>query len=140
VAQHLEHQDYLRASLCLRNKLEEPEKAQGWLLEGWRNDRDAVNCLNLYFAETRDDRQLDREINMVYAEETNDKNMEKFLQVLKQQVERTGVEQMVRDIAYEIVADRIAADPFISGELQAFNKKDKRLIKDILLYRQQQRK
>jgi tetratricopeptide (TPR) repeat protein len=140
VAQHLDHQDYIRASLCLRHKLEEPEQAQGWLLEGWRNDRDAVTCLNAYFSEIRDDRQLDREINMVYSKETTEKNKEKFLQVLKQQVERPGVEQTVRDIAYEIVADRIAADPFISGELQAFNKKDKRLIKDILLYRQQQRK
>jgi tetratricopeptide (TPR) repeat protein len=140
VAQHLDNQEYIRASLCLRNRLEEPEKAQGVLLEGWRNDRNAITCLNAYFAEIRDDRQLDRAINMVYSEETNEKNKEKFLQVLKQQVERQGVEQTVRDIAYEIVADRIAADPFISGELQAFNKKDKRLIKDILLYRQQQRK
>ena len=140
VAQHIDNQDYMRASLCLRNKLGDPEKAQDLLLEGWRKDRDAISCLNLYFAEIRDDRQLDRTINMVYAEETNEKNEEKFLQVLKQQVERPGVEQMVRDIAYEIVADRIVADPFISGELQAFNKKDKRLIKDILLYRQKQRK
>jgi hypothetical protein len=59
---------------------------------------------------------------------------------MKQQIGRPGVEQTVRDIAYEIVADRIVEDPFISSELQAFNKKDKRLIKDILLYRQQQRK
>ncbi|MBS1601333.1 MAG: hypothetical protein JST42_01605 [Bacteroidetes bacterium] len=140
VAQHLDHQDYIRASLCLRKKLDEPEKAQGLLLEGWRNDRDAVPCLNAYFSEIRDDRQLDREIIMIYSEETNGKNEEKFLQVLKQQVGRPGVEQRVRDIAYEIVANRIAVDPFISGELQAFNKKDKRLLKDILLYRQQQRK
>lgn len=140
VAQHLDHQDYFRASLCCRNKLGEPEKAQALLLEGWCKDRDAINCLNAYFAEIQDDRVLERTIDMVYAEETNDKNGEKFLQVLKQQVDRPGVEQMVRDIAYEIIADRIKADPFISGELQAFNKKDKRLIKDILLYRQQQRK
>jgi len=140
VDQHLSHQDYIRAAACRRDKLEDREEAQLLLLQGWRSDREAVSCLNLYFAGVEDPRQLDREIRKLYADETAIKNKEKYLQVMKQQIERPGVEQTVRDIAYEIVADRIGEDPFISSELQAFNKNDKRLIKDILLYRQQQRK
>jgi len=120
VDQHLNHQDYIRAAACRRDKLEEQEEAQSLLLQGWRNDREAVNCLNLYFAAIEDPRQLDREIRKLYADEAGIKNKEKYLQVMKQQIGRPGVEQTVRDIAYEIVADRIVEDPFISSELQAF--------------------
>jgi hypothetical protein len=87
-----------------------------------------------------DARRLEQEIQNIYRRETNEKNREKFLQVLKHQFDRyETIQDTVRDIAYEIVAARIGEDPFIASELQAFNKKDKRLLKDILLYRQRAR-
>ena len=73
----------------------------------------------------------------MYAEETNEKNEEKYLQVMKKQFDsHKGLPDTMRDIAYEIVAKRIGENPLIASELQAFNKKDKNLLKDILLFRQ----
>ena len=137
VEQYLSRFEYTRASLITRVKLEEPEAAQALLLKGWRTDKDAVNCLNVYFSAIDDPRQLEMEIKKIYAEETNEGNKEKYLQVLKNQVSQySGIPDTVRNIAYEIVAERIGDDPFIASELQAFNKKDRRLLKDILIYRQ----
>lgn len=137
VEHYLTRFDYTRASLIMRDKLDEPEVSQGLLLKGWRADKDAVNCLNLYFSAINDPRQLEMAIKKMYAEETNKKNGEKYLQVLKKQFEsHTGLQDTVRDIAYEIVAERIGENPLIVSELQALNKKDKKLLKDILLYRQ----
>lgn len=138
IGHYLSQQDYARAALLQRHKLQEPDAAQALLLQGWRCDRDAVNCLGFYFAGIDEPRQLNSEIKKIYEEETNERNREKYLQVLKHQVGRHAeIEQTVRDIAYEIVAEKIGGAPFITSELQAFNKNDKKLLKDILLYRQQ---
>jgi len=137
VENYLDRFDYLRASMIQRQKLGEPDLAQAMLLKGWRADKDAVNCLDLYFSGINDPGQLEMAIKKMYAAETNEKNEEKYLQVLKKQFElHVGLQDTMRDIAYEIVADRIGENPFIASELQAFNKKDKKLLKDILLYRQ----
>jgi tetratricopeptide (TPR) repeat protein len=137
VEHYLTRSDYNRASLIMRDKLNEREISQGLLLKGWRADKDAVNCLNLYFSAINDPRLLEMAIKKMYAEETDEKNKEKYLQVLKKQFElHSGLPDTVRDLAYEIVAERIGENPFITSELQAFNKKDKKLLKDILLYRQ----
>jgi len=138
VENHLTRFDYIRASLITRDKLDEREVSQSLLLKGWREaDKDAVNCLDLYFSAINDPRQLEMAIKKMYAAEINEKNEEKYLQVLKKQFEsHVGLQDTMRDIAYEIVAARIEENPFIASELQAFNKKDKKLLKDILLYRQ----
>ncbi|MBS1665123.1 MAG: hypothetical protein JST68_29020 [Bacteroidetes bacterium] len=140
IGQYADNHQYIKAAMIYRDKLDELEPAQALLLQGWQKDRDAVNCLNYYLATQAGPQPLEREIKRLYAQETDERNRDKYLQVLKYQVDRyEEIQDTLRDIAYEIVAGRIGTDPFIASELQAFNKKDKRLLKDILLYRQQQR-
>ena len=137
---YVHNHQYVKAAAIHRDKLDEPAEAQSLLLQGWKNGSDGVNCLTWYFALVPDARRLEQEIQNIYRRETTEKNREKFLQVLKHQFDRyETIQDTVRDIAYEIVAARIGEDPFIASELQAFNKKDKRLLKDILLYRQRAR-
>ncbi|HTI91440.1 MAG TPA: hypothetical protein VL727_12680 [Puia sp.] len=137
VEHYLARFDYTRASLIMWSKLEDPAAAQAMLLKGWKTGKDPVNCLSFYFAAIADRRQLEGEIKKIYEEETNERNRELFLQVLKNQVGKNpDIPDTVRDIAYEIVADRIGENPLIVSELQAFNKKDKNLLKDILIYKQ----
>jgi hypothetical protein len=134
------NQQYVKAAVILRDKLFEPARAQTLLLQGWKDDKDAVNCLNFYFSIIDDTRRLEREIQVMYDRETSEKNREKYLQVLKHQFDRyTEIQDTTRDIAYEIIAQKIGSDPFIAAELQSFNKKDKRLLKDILIYRQRKK-
>lgn len=140
VQQYIRNHQYIKAASIIRDKLEEPGEAQTALLEGWRRDKDAVNCLNWYFSMIEDQHRHMREIQVLYDTETTAQNQEKYLQVLKQQFDRyDSSQETIRDIAYAIVATKIKTDPFIASELQAFNKKDKRLLKDILIYRQQTR-
>ncbi|HEY6900360.1 MAG TPA: hypothetical protein VI233_06950, partial [Puia sp.] len=137
IGQYADNHQYIKAAVIYRDKLDEPAPAQALLLQGWKKDKDAVNCLNYYLAMFSNPRQLEREIQRLYAQETGEHNRDKYLQVLKYQVDRyEELQDTLRDIAYEIVAGRIESDPFVSSELQAFNKNDKKLLKDILLYRQ----
>jgi len=136
IGQYVNNHQYIKAAAIHRDRLDEPAEAQALLLQGWRCGSDAVNCLTWYFALVPDARGLEQEIQTLYHRDTDEKNREKYLQVLKHQFDRyETIQDTVRDIAYEIVAARIEEDPFIASELQAFNKKDKRLLKDILLYR-----
>lgn len=137
IDQYTRNQQYVKAAVLYRDKLAQPTEAQALLLQGWKDDKDAVNCLSFYFSAIDESQQLQREIQTLYVQETDGNNREKYLQVLKHQFGRyKEIQDTIRDIAYEIVAQKIADDPFITSELQAFNNKDKRLAKDILLHRQ----
>src|SRR5258708_1390860 len=134
IGQYTHTHQYIKAAAILRDKLDEPAEAQVLLLQGWKTDKDAVNCLNWYFSIIENPRQLEQEIQTMYDRNTNEKNRKKYLQVRKRQYDRYAeIQATVRDIAYEIVVEKIGDDPFIVSELQAFNKKDKKLLKDILL-------
>lgn len=132
---------YLKASMILREKMNDEHRAQSLLLEGWRGSRDAERCLDNYFSHIRDERQLDAEIKRVYAEDTDKDNRGVYLEVLKHAYRRGGaVEGTTRDIAYEIVAELAKDDPSVVAALQSFNQQDNNLVKDILKFRHARKK
>ncbi|MGV3539947.1 MAG: hypothetical protein ACO1OQ_09060 [Rufibacter sp.] len=127
---------YVKAALLYRNKIGDTTKAQSLLLDGWRNEKDAVNCLNNYFTNIQDTKVLLHEIESVYAQETTPKNREKFLQVLKHEYKKhPDIADSIKEIAYEIIAAQLPGNPNIASELNSFSKKDKNLTKDILTYK-----
>ncbi|KAA3440708.1 hypothetical protein [Rufibacter hautae] len=127
---------YVKASLVYRNKIGDTSQAQALLLDGWRSEKDPVNCLNNYFANIKDPKVLLSEIESVYTQNTNSKNREAFLQVIKQSYNKhPEIAENIKDIAYEIIAVQLIGNPAIASELNAFNKKDKNLTKDILKYK-----
>ena len=46
---YIAHDKYVKASLLYKNKMENTESAQEFLLKGWRHQKDAFNCINNYF-------------------------------------------------------------------------------------------
>jgi tetratricopeptide (TPR) repeat protein len=141
VEEYKEHFQYVKASLILRNKVKDTTKAQGMLLEGWRTNKDASNCLNNYFANVTEVNELQNEIRDIYKHETNESNLESFLQLLKIEFKKEeALETLTRDIAYEIIASKIEKKPDISTELLHFNKSNPSISKDIMKFKLNSRK
>lgn len=136
VDEYKTNNQFVKASLILRNKVKNTTVAQEMLLEGWRTDRDASNCLNNYFVNVPEIKNLQKEIRRIYDTETNDKNVESFLQLLKVEFKKDpALETLTRTIAYEIVAAKIEKKPEISTDLLTFNKGNTSLSKDIMRYK-----
>ncbi len=134
-------QQYLKASLLYRNKMENPTGGQTMLMEGWRSNKDAFNCLNNYFNNIEDTDKLGEEIETVYKNEVSDENRESFLNVMKYEYDKQNKHAgFIKDIAYEIVVTQTAKNPAIVSELHFFNAKDKELIKDTVRFKLKNRK
>lgn len=129
---------YVKASLIYKNKIKNTSDAQSLLLDGWRSNRDASNCLNNYFANIPDIKTLKHELYAVYHNDVTEQNSELFLTVIQHEYKKgTELAEPTREIAYEIVAKNIEANPSIVSLLRGFNKDDKQLIKDTMRYKQQ---
>lgn len=127
--------NFVKASLIFRKKMNDCISAQGLLLEGWRNNSDAFNCLNNYFANIEDLQVLVREIENIYINETSPDHKDSFLKALKYEYRKDkSIEVRIREMAYELVSDRAAKNPEIVTELKNFNS-DQSLTKDIIRYK-----
>lgn len=132
---------FVKASLILRNKVKDTTTAQNMLLEGWRTNRDASNCLNNYFVNIDKVDDLEKEIQTIYNTEIDAKNSEAFLQLLKIEFKKDAqLEPVTRAIAYEIIASKIEKKFDISSELLDFNKGNTSLSKDVMRYKLNSRK
>lgn len=132
---------YVSASLLCLNKLKNYDEGQQLLLEGWRNNKDAVNCMGSYFATIEDTDELLEKIEYIYKTEVNENNHYNFLQLLKEEYNKDEkLQQPVKNIAYEIIAHGIEKKPDLASELKFFNKDDKSIIKDIMKYKLKKRK
>jgi tetratricopeptide (TPR) repeat protein len=127
---------YVKASIVCRNKMSNAAAAQSMLLEGWKDNHDAVNCLNVYFSIFSDDQQLRQAIDHIYLNDVDHSNKELFLKVMHHEYQRkASLRESLREMAFEIVADRITRNPAIVGELKNFNPDNKELIKDTVRYK-----
>lgn len=137
--EHIQAGRYVRASLLMRNKMQNTEPAQQLLLQGWRQQRDGYNCINNYFENINDPAQLLHAIEQIYQTETDSQNKPVFLTALRHELKKSEpVNNRVTEIAYEIVAELAKADPQIVSELRHFNG-DKSLVKDLLRFKAQNR-
>jgi tetratricopeptide (TPR) repeat protein len=130
---------YVKAAVLYRNKMNNAAPAQELLLTGWRNDKDAFNCINNYFQHIEDPKLLLQAIENIYQNDTYSHNKPVFLTALKYEFKKNAVVAgRTKEMAYEIVADLADTNPDIVSELKNFNS-DPSLLKDVLRYKAQRR-
>lgn len=131
---------YLKASIVYREKMLNFAGSQYLLLEGWRKEKDAFNCLNHYLDNISDVKVLKQEIRHIYNGEITESNGPVFLQVIKYvHNKHKELEESVREMAYEIVASQMAHNKTIVNELKEFNKSDKEIHKDLHRFTQRRK-
>ena len=129
-------EQYVKAALLYKNKMENRTGAQELLLTGWRENRDAFNCLNNYFSNIGDVKMLGTELQTIYENEVHNANRETFLQVLRQEyAKRNELSVSIKDMAHEVIVAQIPVNPSIVSELLSFNKADKQLAKDTMRFK-----
>lgn len=139
----LEHKKmgrYMKAAFLSRDKMDDMARAQSLLLDGWKNNADAFNCLNNYFNNIKDLNILQTELKTIYQTSLHNKNAATFLRVIKYEFRKeNALAPYIRDIAYEIIAKQAPLNPNIIQQLVVFNKENKNLDKDILRYQHKRR-
>lgn len=127
---------HVKAALIYRDKLNNKQEAQAVLLDGWRNHKDAYNCLNNYLANIEDIKTLKREINIIYQTEVSKTQSLAFLQVIHHEsIRHKALFEPMKELAYEIVAANISNNPAIVSELKNFNQGDRELVKDTIRFK-----
>jgi tetratricopeptide (TPR) repeat protein len=131
---------YIAASLLYRNKMNDVTSAQGMLLDGWKQNHDGFNCLNLYLNNIQDIAALEAEINRLYEQDVDDQKKETFIHILKHEHEKhETLRERTKEIAYEIVAEQSDNNPAIISTLGFFNK-DENLMRDITRHKEKSRR
>ncbi len=137
---YVENRQMVKASLIYRKKMDLPEKAQENLLHGWRHNWDAFNCLNNYFANISNLKILAKEIETQYQDVPQDRKR-MYLNLMKHEFEKDeSLQELTRNIAYEIVAQEVNKQYDIVSELKFFNPQDGYILKDILRFKNQRNK
>jgi len=137
---YTQNRQMVKASLIYRKKMNSPEKAQQYLLKGWRRNWDAYNCLNNYFANISDMKALHRAIREQYNG-VPDLQKRTFLDLMKLEFKKDeSLRTLTRNIAYEIVAEQVHKHPDVVSELKFFNPEDKNVMKDILRFKTKENK
>lgn len=132
---YVNNSQMVKGSLIYRKKMEQPEEAQKILLKGWEENKDAFNCLNNYFANITDVEKLGQEIRHLY-EKTDSGQKITYLEAMKYEFRKSpDLQKTTRDIAYEIIAGKVATRSEIVNELKHFNPDDDMILKDISRYK-----
>ena len=132
---YVNNSQMVKGSLIYRKKMELPAEAQKVLLKGWEENKDAFNCLNNYFANITDVKELGQEIRHLYEKITSDQKIP-YLEAMKYEFRKSpGLQKTTRDIAYEIIAGKVATRSEIVNELKYFNPDDDMILKDISRYK-----
>lgn len=134
--QYIDNNQYVKASLVYKQKLNEPHRGQALLLKGWRNQKDAENCLVNYLKNIELDKKRWEEIQKIYKEDVSSTHRLMFLNVLKHQfVKKNPFADGVRNIAYEMISSDAKKNVKVLDYLPHFNHQDKLLSKDIMQYK-----
>ena len=135
VDDYVSNNQMVKGSLIYRKKMEMPDEAQKILLKGWEEDRDSFNCLNNYFANIFDVKKLDQQIQKLYEKTPSDKKIT-YLEAIKYEFKKDPkLQNTTRNIAYEIIAEKVATRSEIVNELKHFNPDDEVILKDISRYK-----
>jgi pentatricopeptide repeat protein len=121
----------VKASLVYRKKMEKTEEAQKVLLKGWEEDKDPFNCLNNYFANIFDMKKLGSEIQDLYEKTPAHKKLI-YLDAMKHEFKKSPeLQTTTRNIAYQIISEKVETRSEIVNELKHFNPEDEVILKDI---------
>jgi tetratricopeptide (TPR) repeat protein len=125
----------VKASLIYRNKMDMHQEAQKILLRGWEENHDPLNCLQNYFANIADVKVLGQEIQQIYSRTPSDKKII-YLEAMKKEFKKAPELRVpTRNIAYEIIAEKVTTRSEIVNELKHFNPDDEVILKDISRYK-----
>lgn len=125
----------VKGSLVYRKKMDSPEDAQKILLQGWEENKDAFNCLNNYFVNIFDVDILNQNIQNLYGDTPSDKKLI-YLEAMKHEFKKDPkLQETTRNIAYEIIAEKVETNTTIINEQKHFNPQDEVILKDISRYR-----
>ena len=132
--------NYLRASFIYKNKLDNEHMAQVTLLDGWKENEDAYNCLRQYFDNIHELKHLKSEINNIYAQQVNEENRTIFLRILYHEFKKKNeLSEELKEMAYQIISAEAATNPNVVEELKKFNKSDKEILKDTSRFKYRRR-
>jgi tetratricopeptide (TPR) repeat protein len=127
---------YVKASLLCREKMNDPKRGQLLLIEGWDNNHDASNCLRTYLSTIEDTDQRWKEITSIYTYRTTDVHRESFLEALKYEFRKKNeLSEQIREMVFEVVATHIKINPSIVSELRDFNPNNTELRKDAIRFK-----
>ncbi|WDF48655.1 hypothetical protein PQ459_09295 [Chryseobacterium sp. KACC 21268] len=135
VDDYVNNNQMVKGSLVYRKKMELPEEAQKILLKGWGEDKDGFNCLNNYFANIFEVKTLDKRIQELYQDLPSEKKLN-YLKAIKIEFKKDPkLEETTRNIAYEIISEKVKTHSEIVNELKHFNPDDEVILKDISRFR-----
>lgn len=127
---------YVKAALLLKNKVLDLDQAQALLLKGWKTDKDAQNCLQLYFANIEAQAPLKTAISEVINAEMEFHQRPICLRVMAQiNKKHPEISDFVQDQAYSMVATNAEQQPELIDLLSAFNVQDAELRRDIFRFK-----
>lgn len=130
-----EKNQYVKASLIYKEKMNNGLAGQSMLMEGWRNNMDSLNCLHTYFSNIEDVKELHKEINTIYKNDVSEVNREQFLEVIRKEYSKGNeLREPIKEMAYEIISEHVVNHPSIINRLKEFNVNDKELVKDTLRF------
>lgn len=133
---HLDKLSYVKAAKVYKEKMDDRATCQDYLLEGWRKNFNAQQCLDFYFSNIEDEKVLKQSVEQVYEKEVDEGNRVLFLNVLVRKYKMAGgASATMKDIGYQIVSQEVEKKPHLISELIAFNTDDKEFKKDTLRYK-----
>lgn len=136
ITQYVKQGLYVKASILLRDKMDNLDDAQYLLLDGWRADKDAFNCLNNFFSNTKDISLIKAGLDNVHQNFVHAKNRTTFIKVLKYEYKKDNeLKKYIRNMAYEHIVQLAQYTPAITHALLDFNEQDTQLNKDVIRYR-----
>ena len=136
----LQSSDYLDAGRVMKDKLKDTDRGRETFLNGWKNEKQAENCLKNYFdlaRETGND-SIEQEVKKVYTNHTPNKKKKKFLEVLKHVYNRKADIKALasyQEIAYEITSEQAdEGNPYALNDLAHFFPDDELISSDCSRY------
>lgn len=135
VDDYVQSHQMVNASLIYQIKMEKPNEAQEILLQGWKENKEPLNCLTHYFANIPEVGKLEKEIKYLYENTSPNKKLI-YLEAMKVEFKKDQrLQKMTRNIAYEIIAENINSRSEIVNDLKLFNPCDEVVLKDISRYK-----
>ncbi len=132
----LEKNNRVLASILCKNKMDNFVEGQQILLDGWKQNSDAYNCLAYYLADIPDEKVLLKTVEDIAANNIGEHRHHDFLKIANQLYEsKEAIKTELREIAYEVIAKEMQYTPSIVNDLKLFNKDDKELVKDTIRYK-----
>lgn len=135
IGDYIKNTQYVKASLIYRKKMNNKKAASNLLIKGWRENKDAVNCLNNHFTHFENKKALEKEINHFYTHEVEKGNNLNFLKVLQTEFKKDiAPKESIQNIAYELVSKNNQNSEALAS-LQHFVKEDSQIVPDIARHR-----